>query len=200
MDRITTIARIINRLDGVASILDAGCRDAALAGRIPQDIRYSGADLFPGERVKYVGDITAMTIDEKFSLVVAADILEHLEKPSTTFDKLAGLTERYMIVSLPNCYDMKSMFKFVRKQHLGGKYAFSVDEPLDRHRWLMNFNEINHFYEAKAAQHRMKLEVVTPRYGDSGAKGARAGLGRLLRGVMPARLWVPTVFGVFEKH
>lgn len=200
MDRITTIARIISRLEGVRSVLDAGCRDAALAERIPKSISYSGADLFPGDCVKYVGDIALIEIKERFTLVVAADILEHLEKPSTIFDKLAALTERYMIVSLPNCYDLKSILKFAGKQHLGGKYAFSVNEPLDRHRWLMNFNEINRFYETKAEQHDMKLEIVAPRYGESGAKGTRATTGRLLRHVMPTRLWVPTVFGVFERR
>lgn len=199
MDRIATITRIISRLEGVHSVLDAGCRDAALADRIPKEISYTGADLFPGERIKYVGDIALMEIDESFTLVVAADILEHLEKPSTIFDKLAKLTDRYMIVSLPNCYDLKSILKFAGRQQLGGKYAFSVDEPVDRHRWLMNFNEISRFYEMKAAQHNMKLEVVPLRYGDSGSRGSRAIVGRLLGHVMPTRLWAPTVFGVFER-
>src|SRR5687768_5928585 len=148
MSRIGFAASILKPL-APRSILDIGCRDSSLANLLPA-AEYAGADLRPGPRVKYVGDVTRMQMDQTFDAVVALDILEHLENPSEMFDRLVPLADRWLLISLPNSYDLKSRLKFAVKGQLGGKYVFSEAHPQDRHRWLMNRDEINAFAKAKA--------------------------------------------------
>lgn len=175
------------------SILDVGCRDGDLADEIP-DVDYSGADLVPGKRVKFVGDITKSEIPHTFDAVAALDILEHVENPSSLFDRLEAKAERYIITSLPNVYDLKSRFSFAAKGRLGGKYVFVEPHPLDRHRWLMNRQEIYDFFDAKAHQHNLRIRYFDMAYGTSGRFYAR-----LLGAALPKSLKVETVFALFER-
>lgn len=174
------------------SILDVGCREGDLADELP-GVDYAGADLYPSERVKFVGDITTSDIPGTFDAVAALDILEHVESPSALFDKLAPKAERYMIASLPNVYDLKSRYSFARGR-LGGKYDFTEPHPQDRHRWLMNRSEIYSFFDAKAKQHGFTLQYVDMPYGTSGRLHAR-----LLGALLPKSLKVETVFAIFKR-
>lgn len=199
MSRLTFAAALLAPL-GLRSVLDVGCRDAALADDLP-GVDYAGADLAadPRGRVKYVGDITRMAIDRTFDAVVALDILEHLERPSELFDRLVPLADRYLLISFPNTYDLKSRFKFAVRGQLGGKYVFSDQHSEDRHRWLMNRDEILAFFAAKAGKHRLKLQVHDLKYGALKNRGRRALGGRLLSRLLPSRLTSATVFALFEK-
>src|SRR5215210_3282913 len=129
MGRIQFAAEILRPL-APKSVLDVGCRDGSLADLLP-GTDYAGADLRSGPRVKYVGDVARLQLEEKFDAVVALDILEHLENPSEMFDRLAPLADRWLLISLPNCYDLKSRLKFAIKGQLGGKYVFSEAHPQD---------------------------------------------------------------------
>lgn len=180
------------------SILDIGCRDGSLAELLPE-AEYAGADLRPGPRVKYVGDVTRMQMDEKFDAVVALDILEHLENPSEMFDRLVALADRWLLISLPNSYDLKSRVQFAIRGHLGGKYVFSEVHPQDRHRWLMNRDEINAFARAKAAAHGLSVRLVDMTFGSSGNRSLPSSAGRLASAVLPRSLSTATVFALFEK-
>jgi hypothetical protein len=174
------------------SILDVGCRDAELARYLP-GVEYHGADLFPGERVSYVGDISTMTLGRSFDVIVACDILEHLDDPSGVFDRLVSKAERFVLISLPNTYDLKSHWKFLRG-HMGGKYRFTEEAQLDRHKWLMNRAEIHDFARAKSRKHGMKLELIDMPYGAGGALS-----GKLVSVLLPRRLTAGTVFALFSR-
>jgi hypothetical protein len=174
------------------SILDIGCRDAELARYFP-GVEYHGADLFPGERVSYVGDVTQTDFGRTFDTVVACDILEHLDDPSAMFDRLVPVADRYMLISLPNTYDLKSRVKFAIKGQMGGKYVFTEETPLDRHHWLMNRGEIADFAKAKAAKHGLSLRLFDMPYGSAGNI-----LGKALAATLPKSLTMGTVFALFR--
>ena len=197
MSRIGFAASILEPLEP-RSILDIGCRDCSLADLLPA-AEYAGADLRPGPRVKYVGDVTRMQMDKRFDAVVALDILEHLESPSEMFDRLVPLAERWLLISLPNCYDLKSRMQFAIKGQLGGKYVFSEVHPQDRHRWLMNRHEIYEFANAKAAKHGLAVRLVDMTFGSSGNRSPAASAGRFASVVLPRSLSTATVFALFEK-
>jgi hypothetical protein len=180
------------------SLLDIGCRDAELASFFPE-AEYSGADLFPGDRVIYVGDIATLNIERRFDTVVACDILEHLDDPSGTFDRLAPLAERRFLISLPNCYDLKKRWAFARGGPLGGKYVFTEERPLDRHHWLMNRKEIYAFARAKAEKHGFSLKLFDMTYGSSGNRTTTGRIGRLLSAFLPKSLSTETVFALFSR-
>lgn len=198
MSRIQFAADILRPLSP-ESILDVGCRDGSLADLLP-DADYAGADLRPGPRVTYVGDVTRMALDRRFDAVVALDILEHLENPSEMFDRLVPLAARWLLISLPNSYDLKSRIQFATKGHLGGKYVFSEVHPQDRHRWLMSRTEIQEFARAKARKHGLAVRLIDMTFGSSGEGTLAASAGRFAAAMLPRSLSTATVFALFENH
>jgi 2-polyprenyl-3-methyl-5-hydroxy-6-metoxy-1,4-benzoquinol methylase len=199
MSRIGFAAEILRPL-APTSILDVGCRDGALADHFPR-VDYWGADLLPSAngRVRIVGDIVEMQLTRRFDAIVACDILEHVDRPSELFDRLVGATDRLLLVSLPNTYDLKSRIRFAMRGRLGGKYEFLEQGSKDRHRWLMNRREILEFYRLKAAKHRLALRSFDLTYGSSRHRTLKAISGRLMASVLPASICAETVFGLFLK-
>lgn len=200
MYRVEEVAKTINNLN-IKSLLDVGCRDTILKKYINQNIQYFGNDLFQNElhTVNYLGDILTIEIPPKsFECVTALDILEHTDDPYSIFDKLAGISSKYLIINLPNCYDLKSVWKFVVKGHLGGKYKFDVRNQLDRHRWLMNYKEIENFYFSKAKENEYMVTII-PLYYGSDKLTFTSIFGKLLRYVLPKRFTTSSVVGLFEK-
>jgi hypothetical protein len=199
MSRMKFAAKILRPM-APRSILDVGCRDASLADEF-SNVEYAGADLFPDKRgrIKYVGDIGKISFDRKFDAVVALDILEHLDRPSDVFDRLVNTSDRLVLVSLPNTYDLKSRAQFAFRGHLGGKYLFQDEPAEDRHRWLMNRREILGFFESKACKHGLSLEIFDLEYGGSRNATLTARAGRLLAAILPRSLSTATVFGLFSK-
>jgi|SRR5256885_12538696 len=197
MGRIQFAAEILRPL-APKSVLDVGCRDGALAELLPA-ADYAGADLRSGPRVKFVGDITRMQLDETFDAVVALDILEHLDNPSEMFDRLVPVADRWLLISLPNSYDLKSRMQFAIRGHLGGKYVFSEIHPQDRHRWLMSRTEIQEFARAKSMKHGLAVRLVDMTFGSSGERTLAASAGRFASAVLPRSLSTATVFALFEK-
>jgi hypothetical protein len=200
MDRIREAARLIDGLN-VRSVLDVGCRDGVLRRHLTRPVAYSGCDLFPVGQARYVGDIATLDIDERFECVTALDILEHLDDPFAVFDKLVTLSTRYIVVSLPNCYDLKSKITFVIHNRLSGKYEFGLSRRADRHKWIMSYDEIMSFYRHKAVSHRCLLQTMPVLYGPR-----RLGLhpfaltNVVVRAVLPSSWTIGTVIGVFDKH
>jgi hypothetical protein len=200
MDRIVEVAEIVNSL-GIKSLLDVGCRDIVLKSKISTEIRYAGNDLFQNKTnsVTYVGDILHIDIpDNSYECVTALDILEHTDDPYTIFNKLDKITSSYLIINLPNCYDLKSIYKFIVQGQLGGKYKFGVTNQLDRHRWLMNYTEIKDFYTFKAKELDYSLTIIPLLYGQSN-NTIISKLGTLLSFIMPKRLTTASIVGVFKK-
>lgn len=201
MDRNAFAAGVIQCLPGVDSVLDVGCREGHIADHISPAIQYFGADLSEtSPRVKYVGDFSKIDFGRKFSAVIALDILEHTEKVSENFDKLVSLADKHVIVSLPNCADLTTRIRFLRNGRMGGKYLFDGSDPLDRHRWVMNYDEIMHFFTQKASRWDFSLQVVRMKYGASGRQDFDAMAGRLLSAVLPDALTTRTVGAIFSKR
>ncbi len=200
MSRVEKTARLLTGNKDIQSVLDVGCRDGILMKYLPETIRYHGADLFPvGDHVDYVGDIMTMDFDETFDAVTAVDVLEHLDELHKAFDKLVGLSRKTLIVSLPNCYDLKSRCRFALKGHMGGKYKLSADATEDRHRWLLTYDDIIGFYRAKARQHDLTVTIHPVCYGEFGSKSPRGYTGRLLSACLPRALTAHSIVAEFRK-
>ncbi|HEY8783453.1 MAG TPA: methyltransferase domain-containing protein [Mucilaginibacter sp.] len=200
MFRTAEVANVINKKD-IKSLLDVGCRDCVLQKYLSPGINYFGNDLFQNKdnNVNYVGDINILKIDKKFDCVTAIDILEHTDDPYKIFDNLVALTNKILIINLPNCYGLKSVYKFSVKGQLGEKYDFGVENRLDRHRWLMNCKQICDFYYHKAKEHNLKLALLPIKYG--GDKFSITSLiGNISRYLLPERLNTESVVGIFEKE
>jgi hypothetical protein len=202
MNRVEFASQILLRLDGISTLLDVGCRGCELKGHLPSSIAYSSVDLKQNAEgtVTYVGDVVSLRLIEQFDCVVALDILEHVEDPGLLFDRLAGLTRRHLLISLPNCYDLKGRIKFSMHGTLGGKYLFTAHSPLDRHRWLMGRQEILEFYSDKARQHGLNYQSADLLYGNPHSVSLRSKLRALSRFLLPRALCTSTVLGIFDKQ
>lgn len=201
VDRVRFVSRILESRPPVSAVLDVGCRDGSLADFLPSSTTYFGADLFQNERenVAYLGDIQSVVFDRKFEQVVALDILEHVDDLHGLFDKLIGITETCLIVSMPNCFDLKSRLNFFFKGTLGGKYRLGGLPSLDRHRWLVSDSDVISFFESKAESYNFKLTTHRMRYGDWASPSLVSRLRACSRFVLPDQLATATVFGVFSK-
>jgi SAM-dependent methyltransferase len=200
-DRVNYIAEILQPLPGVVSLLDVGCRKAKLAELIPPTIDYYGCDLEKTcDKVAYVGDFSTIDFGRQFSAVVALDVLEHTDRPSANFDRLVAATESHLIVTLPNCADLKTRVRFATSGRMGGKYTFGTEDPLDRHRWVMNFPEIVAFYRNKAATHDLALDIKPLQFGFARNQTLTSHLGGLVSALLPATMVTETLVGVFSKR
>lgn len=200
MYRIKEVASIVNSKN-IKTLLDVGCRDCILRKYLNEEIVYAGNDLFQNNEgsVRFVGDINKISFSETFDCVTAIDILEHVEDPYSLFDKLLSIGNKYLVINLPNCYDLKSKIKFVFKGDLGEKYKFGVENSLDRHRWLMSYRDIINFYSHKAKVNDCKLELFPNQYGDKSNR-LTSKFGLILRAILPKDLTSESIIGVFEKQ
>ena len=199
--RIERAARIINELD-YQTLLDVGCRDGSLKSLLPESKEYYGNDLFQNSinSVNYVGDIIDIDFPNKFDCIVALDIIEHVDDPHGLVDRLILLSSKHVIISLPNTYDIQHKFRFVFKNSLSSQYEFGISNKLDRHRWLMNYDEINNFFRNYAHINNMKLQIEEVRYCDDSSNILKILLVRLLRLIGLKKSTVRTVYGVLTHR
>lgn len=154
-----------------------------------------------GEGVNYVGDIAALEIRERFDCVAALDILEHVEDPFAVFDKLYGLSKLMLVVSLPNCFDIRAKLNFLFRDRVSSKYELGLQHRQDRHRWIMSCGEIRRFYVNKAETHEASLQMIDVSLFDevrgwTVVKALRA----LPLLAMPASWRTTQIIGVFSSH
>lgn len=197
MNRVKIAATAIN-YTGIETVLDVGCRSGVLREFIPDGVQYFGNDLVPGPNVAFVGNILDLEFEGKFDCIFALDVLEHVDMLHDLFDKLEALANVYLVVSLPNTYDLKSRFKYAINGRLGGKYEFSVTPSLDRHRWVMSHNEIGQFFRAKAKQFGLTLRLFDSMYGDV-ENLTLPGMSGIFCRALGRALATETVIGVFSK-
>jgi hypothetical protein len=197
MDRVAFAAQFATG-NPIDTVLDVGCRDGALRNYLPPSVRYTGCDLVPGPHVDYVGDIQTMRIDEQFDCVFALDVLEHVDDLHGLFDRLVQLSRRLLVVSLPNCYDIKCRINFAIRGRLGGKYAFPAAPTLDRHRWIMSYDEIRLFYVTQASRHRLAIAMHDMKHGNAGLRSVTGMMGFVSR-ILGPRLSSSCVVGVFQR-
>ena len=199
MNKTEIIAKLIIKKN-ISSILDVGCRDNSLKNYLPNNIYYSGNDLFQNKNngVKYVGDILNINIPTNtYDSVVALDVLEHTDNPYAVFDKLVTIASKFILINLPNTYDLKTRWQILVGRRTD-KYRFHTHYVLDRHRWMMHYEDIVLFYESKAKEFDMKLDIIDIQYG-GGTHSLSSYLAMLLRYVLPKTLSTASVIGLFEK-
>lgn len=131
-----TILRILKRLPR-GRVLEIGCADGFFSERIAflhevWGVEVDSEDAQKAERFckkVYVGDIEEIEIDNKFNIVLLADVLEHTRNPITVLKKVGDwLTENGIIIlSVPNIAHL-----FVRLSLLAGKFDYMERGILDK--------------------------------------------------------------------
>jgi predicted SAM-dependent methyltransferase len=104
----------------------------------------------------------------QFDAVVCTDVLEHLEQFHRVFDELLRISNKYVIISVPNALPFFTKYLFRRKAtELKSKneleygvfckfYGLPLEKPLDRHRWHFSYTEARRYF-----RHHSKLKNYT---------------------------------------
>lgn len=185
----------------ITSVLDVGCRGCEALNVMPPGIEYFANDLFQNKDglVNYVGDIQTIQFDRKFDCVLALDIVEHVDDPYTLMDKLISLADKHVLISLPNIYDVSHKIDFVFRETLGRKYNFSTENSLDRHRWIMNYEEVYSFFQHYSRKYDMKLETKDLAIGERSRSLIFRSSAKVASIILGKRNMTRTVVGLFTK-
>lgn len=102
--------------------------------------------------------------------IVCTDVLEHLNELHYVFEELIRISNRYVIISVPNAFiEIRPYLK--RKKYDGDAgapgekvglfskfYGLPLHKPDDRHRWFFSYTEAEHFFHGLAD--KLKYEVI----------------------------------------
>jgi SAM-dependent methyltransferase len=144
------------------TVIDIGCRTRELEQSLSRHpVRYIGVDLEPPADVVASLEDPLPFEDGAADVVVALDVLEHVDAIYAAFDELCRVSRRHVIISLPNCSVVDYRLKQMRGQ-LGRKYGLPEEPPGDRHRWLFSLDDARRFCRRRAevAGWRVADEVV----------------------------------------
>jgi len=79
--------------------------------------------------------------DNSFDLVVCTEVLEHLDDFHVMVDELFRVSDRYVLISLPNCMDIFTKYNFVFHNKIGKYYGLPLEKTNDRHKWFFSWKD-----------------------------------------------------------
>lgn len=149
LNRREYVAKKLGKLNG-DKILDIGCRDMSLKYHLNGNYKYVGLDYDPrkNQTIDFINHNLEKGLPENiegFDIIIALDVLEHLENIHGVFKEILQSAKKKIIIALPNMGHYKFRLNFLTKGELSGKYIFTVDKTLDRHRWVPNYKTIEKF-------------------------------------------------------
>lgn len=162
------------------NLLDVGCYNKDLKKHVSNEINYLGIDVTGSpDMIINLEEIERLPFENNsFNIVVCADVLEHLENIHLIFDELCRVSNKYIIITLPN--PIFGMNRYIlRKRYANdpesekqfGKYlkyyGLPLEKPLDRHKWFFSYEDAINFityrsnkcgFEVKVAENNLIYE------------------------------------------
>jgi ubiquinone/menaquinone biosynthesis C-methylase UbiE len=141
------------------SVLDVGCYEAPLRQMLPKGTSYIGVDFAGNPDIELnLEAIQRLPFEnDSFECVICIEVLEHLDNLHDLFDELVRVSNKYTIVSLPNCWrDARRPVERGRGNF--AHYGLPLEKPIDRHKWFFNITAAREFLIGKASKHG--LDVV----------------------------------------
>ncbi|MDC5850443.1 class I SAM-dependent methyltransferase [Vibrio europaeus] len=163
MARLEMCAERINSKHKDYTLLDAGCRTMALKPLLNNCKEYFGSDLIPAEGVLECNLEKPLPFeDNSFDVVTALDVIEHLDNPHGALKELMRVAKKSVIVSLPNMFYIEFRMRFLRGGGISGKYSFPAQPILDRHRWILSYDEAVTFIRENTKGSSVTSEMILP--------------------------------------
>jgi SAM-dependent methyltransferase len=133
------------------TVLDVGCRSGEIREALgSRDVRYLGLDIHaPADIVADIDDGIPLEAGEA-TTVVALDVLEHTDRIHEALMELFRVASETVIVSLPNCYELRVRIRHLLGRPISGKYGLPLQPPGDRHRWFFSLDDARAFCVAQA--------------------------------------------------
>ena len=129
------------------TLLDLGARDQFLKKFISSNIKYTGVDRFQNNNDNLIINLDNdfHKIKEKYDIVTALDVIEHLDDPLKFYKNCKEHSKKLLLINFPNQAYYEVRLNFLFRGKLTNKFHFSGKPNDDRHRWFTNFNNINEF-------------------------------------------------------
>jgi len=180
-------------------VADIGCFQAPLRALLP-DCDYTGVDIAGDPDIQLNLDSTTPLPFQagEFDSVLCIEVLEHLDNLHFVFAELVRISNRYVIVSLPNCW-RDARQKIERGTGDFFHYGLPEEKPLDRHKWFFNCEQAEDFFSYQAKKHDLKITelFVTQKPKNALVKAVRK---LLYPGKRYNNRYANTVWVVFEKQ
>ncbi len=150
---------VANRFENYLTerVADIGCFEAPLR-KLLKNCDYTGVDMAGNpDIVLNLDSPEPLPFDiNSFNCVLCIEVLEHLDNLHHVFSELVRVSNRYIIVSLPNCWrDAR------RKIEKGSgdfmHYGLPGEAPVDRHKWFFNYQQAENFLTYQADKYDLKL-------------------------------------------
>ncbi|MBN1253037.1 MAG: class I SAM-dependent methyltransferase [Bacteroidales bacterium] len=186
--------RFESEISDSKNLLDIGCYNADLKNFISKNINYTGIDIAGKPDVFLNLDkIEKLPFnDNSFDTIVCADVLEHLENIHLIFDELCRVSNKNIIITLPNAYAnipdfflAKKYSKNIETQKQFGKhikfYGLPLEKPDDRHRWFFSFSEAIDFIKYRAQKFNFKVSIIESEHNHLNIKSLKLLILKILR-------------------
>tara|TARA_B100000780_G_scaffold72724_1_gene48718 strand:- start:2174 stop:2800 length:627 start_codon:yes stop_codon:yes gene_type:complete len=149
LSRTEYVAKKLGKLNG-DKVLDIGCREMILKEHLLGNFNYLGLDYISKKSndPSFINHNLEKGLPENLNnidIIIALDVLEHIEHIHEVYQGFFPITNKAVIVALPNMGYYKFRINFLFKGILSGKYYFSENKTLDRHRWIPNYQTIDKF-------------------------------------------------------
>jgi SAM-dependent methyltransferase len=156
-------ADIINSKYRNYSLLDVGCRTMDLKPMLDTCSQYFGADIIPGDDIFEADLEKGLPFDDNsFDIITALDVLEHLNNPHQLMSELLRVARKGVIISLPNMFYIQFRWNFLIGTGVSDKYRFSPYPLIDRHKWLLSYDEAVNFIKMNSKSFSVDYKNITP--------------------------------------
>lgn len=144
-------------------LLDVGSSENFLKNYIPNNIKYVSVDITgtPTYKIDLEKEGLSHFKDNSFNTVICTEVLEHLNNLHDVFDDICRVSNKYVILSLPNNW---LYFKFMLIKSKGDLkfYGLPVEKPIDRHKWFFNYDQALNFIIKRGKMNRFKYILHIP--------------------------------------
>ncbi len=154
-------------------VLDVGCDKAALKRFLPDKIQYTGIDMSGDPDVEINLDkVEKLPFQDRgFNAVVCSDVLEHIDNIHKIFDEICRVSDRFVIITLPNPAYGVHRILFKRRYPARGEsrrrygkylkfYGLPPEKPMDRHRWFYSYDEAIDFIMHRAERSHFTVKTI----------------------------------------
>lgn len=159
INKYELVSRFANEHGG--TLLDLGARDRILRGYLDTSrIDYKSHDVIPDHDYTFDLENPIPLPDQCFDIVVALDVLEHVENIHNAFAEMMRIAGHYVIITLPVINNLNWRLSFLLTGQLGGKYWLMPEHQGDHHRWVTTYSSIRQFVGANALRCGFQIEQV----------------------------------------